>query len=125
MSPAQTQEMIRFAVRKPALNVQSIVTSGLETLRIGDEASKLVSPSVYLIREPIGLFVIGNIWTRFDTKVDDCTWPCAQLSGGQIQRSPIRKAKIRQLEYAIHSVCSSSRNAILDLPVVILPWWPP
>ncbi|CEL07700.1 hypothetical protein ASPCAL10855 [Aspergillus calidoustus] len=41
LSPAQTQRMIRFAVRKPAQNAQSIVTSGLQTLGIGSEESNL------------------------------------------------------------------------------------
>lgn len=39
----QTQNMIKFAVRKPVMNAESIVTSGLQTLGVGSEASNLVS----------------------------------------------------------------------------------
>lgn len=34
LSPTQTQQMIRFAVRRPAQNAQSIVTSGARVLGI-------------------------------------------------------------------------------------------
>ena len=34
LSPTQTQQMIRFAVRKPAQNAHSIVTSGTRILGI-------------------------------------------------------------------------------------------
>ena len=40
LSPAQTQQMIRFAVRKPAQNAQSIVTRGAQVLGIEPSTNK-------------------------------------------------------------------------------------
>ncbi|OAP55834.1 hypothetical protein AYL99_09986 [Fonsecaea erecta] len=39
LSPAQTQQMIRFAVRKPAQNAKSIVTSGAQMLAMGNSST--------------------------------------------------------------------------------------
>ncbi|PTU23924.1 hypothetical protein P175DRAFT_010743 [Aspergillus ochraceoroseus IBT 24754] len=39
LTPNQTQQMLRFAVRTPAQNAMSIVTQGTETLGIGDSAN--------------------------------------------------------------------------------------
>lgn len=36
LSPNQTREMLKFAVRSPAQNASSIVTKGMETLGLGD-----------------------------------------------------------------------------------------
>lgn len=36
LSPNQTREMLKFAVRSPAQNASSIVTKGLETLGLGE-----------------------------------------------------------------------------------------
>lgn len=45
LSPAQTAEMIRFAVREPALNATSITTRGAQILGISPNlAPTLVSP---------------------------------------------------------------------------------
>lgn len=43
LSPAQTQQMIRFAVLKPVQNAASIITSGVPMIASGN-SSKLVSP---------------------------------------------------------------------------------
>ncbi|OQU96381.1 PAZ domain-containing protein [Cladophialophora immunda] len=39
LSPSQTQQMIRFAVRKPAQNAMSIVTSGAKMLAVGNNST--------------------------------------------------------------------------------------
>ncbi|KAE8153717.1 ribonuclease H-like domain-containing protein [Aspergillus avenaceus] len=54
LSPSQTQQMIRFAVRKPPQNAQSIVTSGLQTLGVGSPDSNL---------GPFGLELIPKLTT--------------------------------------------------------------
>ena len=43
LSPAQTQQMIRFAVRRPAGNAQSIVTTGGRLLGLDPTNPTLVS----------------------------------------------------------------------------------
>ena len=49
LSAAQTQQMIKFAVRKPALNAQSIVTKGVQILGFGPPVNSTLVRSLRLI----------------------------------------------------------------------------
>ncbi|OJJ41764.1 hypothetical protein ASPWEDRAFT_285619 [Aspergillus wentii DTO 134E9] len=66
LSPSQTQRMIRFAVRKPAQNAQSIITSGVQTLGLESADSTLDSFGMQLT--PKLMTVPGRVLNCPDVK---------------------------------------------------------
>jgi hypothetical protein len=87
LTPQQTQQMIRFAVRKPNENAQSIVTSGAQLLGFDPNNPTLVCLLVEeCVFEGRILTLVERIWNQYHTKANLCSWPCSYWTGCKISR---------------------------------------
>ena len=69
--PAQTQQMIRFAVRRPARNAQSIVTTGNRLLGLEQANPTLVSTRLNLNASETDMCT-ECLWYQHRIQADNC-----------------------------------------------------
>jgi hypothetical protein len=99
LTPFQTQQMIRFAVRKPHLNAQSIATSGAQMLGFDPTNPTLVCVLLFLIKLLEILTLQELIWHQRRTKAHYCSWTCSQWPRREIQRQQDCFHQVWELEY--------------------------
>lgn len=80
LSPGQTQQMIKFAVRRPIENERSIVTKGAQVLGIQSSSNPVLVRTLISFCRNVTNHKSEPIWNKHCAETDHGAWPCAEGS---------------------------------------------
>ena len=87
LNPEHTRAMIKFAVRDPVRNAQSIKNSGFNTLGFMEGNQELVAlPSLNVLYDAYELTETGMLWSSCGAEYDHTLWPYLTASTTLIPR---------------------------------------